>query len=468
MMYLKTSNYLFRLIPVIVFSCFSSYAGNSYNMDLIANINEHPAPHGYSIGITGYTAPDGREYAIFGCYDGTSFVDITNSSDVHEVDYLPGMDSDWRDMKVWSHYVYIVGYVPGCSMQIVDLEYLPDSIHFVKTFSFTGFTAAHTLAQSGPYLYVNGLDYLNGGVFILDVSDPESPVKRGEWENATVHDCRVINDTIWACNGYAGTITVISAVNKDNLFTVARWLNGYYPVAHNCDRTRDGKYLYTTDETFDMPRELKIWNVQNLNDVIFVRSWHPPGIDSSVIHNIEIYGNYALMSYYTAGIRVADISNPENPVEAAFYDTYPSDNGTSWNGCKGIFMMPSGKIIASDKQTGLYVVKTTFQMIGITPISNEVPSGFRLFQNYPNPFNPITKIHFDIPLLRGVSEGRGVFVSLIVYDLLGREVTQLVNQHLKPGSYNAEWDAANYPSGVYFYKLVAGDFVETKKMVLVK
>ena len=320
---------------------FSSRSQNSYNMHLIANLNQHPAVNGYSIGITGYVASGGREYAIFGCYNGTSFVDITDSANINEVDFLPGIGSDWRDMKVWSHYTYIVGYVSGCSMQIVDLQYLPDSIHFVKTFSFPGFTAAHTLQQSGPFLYVNGLDYLSGGVFILDLtSDPENPVKRGEWQLTTVHDCRIINNTIWAYNGYTGTITVINAVNKDNLSTIASWQNGFYPVAHNCDRTRDGNYLYTTDETFDMPREIKIWNIENLNNVIFVRSWHPPGIDSSVAHNVEIYGNYALIAYYTAGIRIADISNPENPVEAAYYDTYPADNNTSWNGCKGIFMLP--------------------------------------------------------------------------------------------------------------------------------
>ncbi len=102
--------------------------------------------------------------------------------------------------------------------------------------------------------------------------------------------------------------------------------------------------------------------------------------------------------------------------------------------------------------------------IGITPISSEVPKNFSLSQNYPNPFNPATKIKFDLP------EGNGDdrFVLLKIYDVLGREVSTLVNQQLQPGTYEVNFDAANFESGVYFYKLTSGDFVETKKMILLK
>jgi len=103
--------------------------------------------------------------------------------------------------------------------------------------------------------------------------------------------------------------------------------------------------------------------------------------------------------------------------------------------------------------------------IGIQPISHEIPAGFNLFQNYPNPFNPTTKIRFEIPPLEGV---RGRIVEIKIYDILGSEITTLVSEQLKPGTYEVNWDASNYPSGVYYYKLSAGDYLETKKMVLVK
>lgn len=102
----------------------------------------------------------------------------------------------------------------------------------------------------------------------------------------------------------------------------------------------------------------------------------------------------------------------------------------------------------------------SFYVIGIQKISDKIPAFFNLYQNYPNPFNPTTKIRYQIP--------KGSNVVLKVYDLLGREVAVLVNEKQAPGIYEVDWDASNYPSGVYFYKLIAGDYHETKRMVLIK
>jgi len=85
---------------------------------------------------------------------------------------------------------------------------------------------------------------------------------------------------------------------------------------------------------------------------------------------------------------------------------------------------------------------------------------FNLEQNYPNPFNPSTTINYQIPTLS--------IVSLKVYDVLGNEIVTLVNEEKPAGSYEVEFDAISLPSGVYFYRLQAGSFVETKKMVLMK
>ena len=102
-----------------------------------------------------------------------------------------------------------------------------------------------------------------------------------------------------------------------------------------------------------------------------------------------------------------------------------------------------------------------------------VATNFKLEQNYPNPFNLSTKIKFTIPtppesspLLKGRTEEG--FVTLKVYDILGNEIVTLVNEELSPGEYEVEFNAKNLPSGIYFYKLNAGDFVQTKKMILMK
>ena len=90
----------------------------------------------------------------------------------------------------------------------------------------------------------------------------------------------------------------------------------------------------------------------------------------------------------------------------------------------------------------------------------EVPAEFSLHQNYPNPFNPSTTINYQIPTA-------GI-VSLKVYDVLGREVANLVNEEKPAGTYNITFNAGNFASGVYFYRLKAGNFVSTKKLVLMK
>jgi hypothetical protein len=99
-------------------------------------------------------------------------------------------------------------------------------------------------------------------------------------------------------------------------------------------------------------------------------------------------------------------------------------------------------------------------IISVNQISSKVPESYKLHQNYPNPFNPTTKIKFELP--------KSSFVKLIVYDILGREITKLVNEKLTVGSYETEWLANEFVSGVYFYKLITNDFSETKRMVLLK
>ena len=96
----------------------------------------------------------------------------------------------------------------------------------------------------------------------------------------------------------------------------------------------------------------------------------------------------------------------------------------------------------------------------------QMPNEFLLSQNYPNPFNPTTKITYAFPLLGG--DERGGFVTLKVYDILGNEIETLVNEEKSPGTYEVTWNTANLPSGVYFYQLRAGTFIQTKKMVLLR
>lgn len=127
---------------------------------------------------------------------------------------------------------------------------------------------------------------------------------------------------------------------------------------------------------------------------------------------------------------------------------------------KNVYVLGRGSLIQGVSFFDMVTIKYS-QPIGILPIGSIVSNEFKLFQNYPNPFNPVTKIKYQIA-------GSNINVKLTVFDILGREVATLVNEQLKPGTYEAEWNASNYSGGIYFYRLIVDDYNETNKMVLIK
>jgi hypothetical protein len=129
---------------------------------------------------------------------------------------------------------------------------------------------------------------------------------------------------------------------------------------------------------------------------------------------------------------------------SALYDVKFANQSTGWA------VGTSGRILKT----------TNGGILAIEPISSEVPGKYSLSQNYPNPFNPSTKIRFAVP-----SSGN---VNLEIFDNLGREKTKLLNEELRAGIYEIEFNAVNFPSGIYFYRITTGGFTDTKKMVLIK
>lgn len=471
--------YFYLLFFLSGFSPLSAQLPNN-NMYLLGNLNLHPvpvvfgAPWDYAA-IWGYVAPDGKEYAILCGVLGTGFYDISDSANIREVVFFssqinmsnPDPGNLWREAKVYSHYAYVVSEADTSGIEIFDLRYLPDSVTYVKKFKPAGHTTTHSISQEGPYLYLNGSNPSFGqGITVLDLSaDPENPVLRGKWNTRYVHDCRVISDTIFAMNINDGNITVIDARNKDSLKTITQWLNSPNPSPHNCALTSDRKYLYATDEVGSLPRLLKVWNIEDITNATQITTWQPTNITTSIVHNVEIYGDTAVIAHYTSGVRVLDISNPAQPVEIAWYDTYPASNGNQYLGCWGVYKFPSGKIAASDMKNGLFVLKVG-KSVGLNE-NNIFVNDYRLEQNFPNPFNPNTKINYTL-----AANG---FVRLSIFNALGKEIETLISENQITGNYTAEWDAGKFASGVYYYRLSVysensgkSNFSETRKMVVLK
>jgi hypothetical protein len=151
--------------------------------------------------------------------------------------------------------------------------------------------------------------------------------------------------------------------------------------------------------------------------------------------------------------------------------TFTKGIGMSSYGCGGQTCVQSTTILGC-VINGIVYGDTSFPL-GVTQIGTEIPVSYSLSQNYPNPFNPVTKIKFSLP---SPSQGGVMTVKFVVYDVLGREIATLVNEQLQPGTYEVEWNASNYSSGIYFCKLITSDpltgsgqsYTETRKMVLIK
>jgi choice-of-anchor B domain-containing protein len=447
------------------------FSQGSADIEYLGNWNRRPTPSGiyspYSA-CWGYTASDGREYALLGSTLGTSIIDITDAPTLTEVAFIEGPSSNWREMKTYGTYAYIVSdqddpTIPN-GVQIVSLADLPASATLLKTSVWVDtvnsvpvfYRRAHTISAEGKYLYLNGGNY--NGIRILDLTDPVNPIQAGRYVGPYIHDSSIRNDTIFAA-ALSNGLDIVDARNKAN---PTRIKLHQYPGAgtHNVWTTQDGRYALTTDEVGSTPKTLKVWDlsdIQNLRKVAEVASINEN--DTAIVHNVVVRGTLAYVAWYTAGVKVLDISNPTLPRIVASYDTYPNHDRATYAGAWGVYPFPSGKIIVSDMQTGLYVLRYP---PGVTSVRhNRSPvSDFSLSQNFPNPFNPTTTIVFTLP--------REERVRFSVLNVLGQEIF-LVEDRIRPaGTHTIQLHAALLNSGVYFYKLVAGSFVAVKTMTVLK
>lgn len=321
--------------------------------------------HGSSYAnIWGYRDTLGNEYALVGCSTGTSIVNVTNPTSPVEVDFITGPTSSWHEIQVWGKYAYVVSEhtspLPG--MHIIDLGGLPDTAILVDRYTST-FTRAHDIQIRDGFAYVTGatnsMTTPNGGIHILDLADPVNPVEVGVWDSLYVHDCYVMRDTIYAACIYEGVVAIIDVKDKANPRVVHTFTypNGF---THNTAMTDDSRYLFTTDETSSPPGKLRMWDMITLKDDVEGNTNIEQTAEfgsTAIVHNVFVLGNLAYASYYTQGVRIWDITNPDTLPVVGHYDTYPSSNSASFNGAWGVYpFLPSGNLIVSDISGGLFVL----------------------------------------------------------------------------------------------------------------
>ena len=332
-----------------------TFAQINMNVELLSHVDFAPE----ASDIWGYVDDLGREYAIIGTSTGTRFYDITNPTTPVLVGTISGPNSIWRDIKTYSHYAYVVEdqVSSNQALQIIDLSNLPNSVSLAANYSAT-FTHAHNLYidETRGFAYVVGGDVANGvgGISKLNLTIPTVPMQVATYASNYVHDVYVRNDTAYASAVFSGRLQILK-VNPTSFSLVTQFNTVPHNFTHNAWTTEDGAFVATTDEVTG--GTLKVWDIRNLANIELADAYSANA--SAIIHNVHIKGQYAFVSHYTEGLQIIDLSDPFNITRVGYYDTYPGPS-SGFNGAWGVYpYLPSGNVIVSDIQSGLWVFGLT-------------------------------------------------------------------------------------------------------------
>lgn len=324
---------------------------------------------GYSVGVNdvcGWAAPDGREYAIVGLNTGVSIVDINNDI-IQEVAFVPGENNLWRDINTFGHYAYVCSEA-RIGLYIIDLQYLPDSVHtYIWRDSIptsTGlheFQKAHTLwIDEFGICYLNGSNINSGGVVMIDVAtNPTDPDFIGLAPAIYSHDVYARDSILYSAEIYDGNLSIYDIHDPANIVTVSS-IKTPTEFTHNAWLSDDSRYLYTTDER---PNSyVAAYDISDPQNPVEVdRYRHAPTDDEGdVPHNVFVWNDWIVVAYYTNGTTIVDAARPDNLIEVGHFDSFLGPHG-GFNGVWGAWpFLPSGKILVSDRNSGLFVFEPNY------------------------------------------------------------------------------------------------------------
>ncbi len=362
--------------------------------------------------IWGY-AQNGREYAIIASTMGMHFFDITDIGNVDYVDFVPGKAQGdqiiHRDMKNYNNYLYAVCDEGASSLQIMDMQYLPDSVHLAYD-SDSLIRRAHNLfidaATEKLYLFGPSTRLFSGGlpptvgyaVMIFSIADPVNPQYLDTFAHPTityVHDGYVFNDSAIFNGGNNGLYYGYFGDTQNPVEISALPFYQDQGYNHSGWLTPDKSHYIMADETHGM--RMKMLDMQIGPNLLATCDLIGSGVNSfSIPHNQLIRGNYLYVSYYFDGVRVFDITDPCNMSVAGWYDTYVgSALDGEFAGCWGVYpLLPSGRILASDMQNGLFVLGTQNMTSGV-----EDNHSFD-FSIYPNPATEFIQLEEEYSTIR--------------------------------------------------------------------
>lgn len=314
--------------------------------------------------VWGYVAPDGTEYAIVGRDDGVSIVNLEDPANPVVSDFIPGIISGWRDIKTWGEFAYVINE-DGNGLSVIDLSNLPGTVSaFNWTPNIPGLgtlsTCHNIFIDEIGYAYLTGCNLNNGGLIFVDVfSDPGNPIFAGRGSSTYSHDVYVRDNLAYSSEINNGIFSIYDVSDKNMPQLLASNATPAQ-VSHNAWPSDDGSILFTTDETGNAP--VASYDISDLSDIKELDQFRPYETlgDGVVPHNVHVFNDYLIISYYTDGVLIVDGSRPENLVEVGNFDTFiPASTGFS--GAWGAYpFLPSGLILVSDIEDGLFVLEPNY------------------------------------------------------------------------------------------------------------
>jgi choice-of-anchor B domain-containing protein len=331
-----------------------------YNMVLRAQLDgtalaQAPGGPGGTVagaGNWGYTAPDGRRFALTGTSGGTSIVEVTDPARPRNVALIAGTTSAWREVKTYRNYVYVTTEAQR-GLDIISMR-RPDNPILVRTWNET-FRSAHSLwiDQERGLLFANGT---RNGLRVLDLEpDPDNPRDVGSFGSYYVHDSYLRGNLLFASAIQDGFLSFLDVGNPAAMREVSRFNTGGR-FTHNSWPTQDGRYLFTTDEVPNRPVET--WDLAELAQPRKVFEYI--GRANTIPHNVVVDGDRLLISHYTEGVHLLDVADPLRPAVLGTYDTYSGNASGNFHGAWGAYIFPGTRLIlVSDIEGGLFVIEYT-------------------------------------------------------------------------------------------------------------
>jgi len=351
------------ILLVVLLSSISSVAQENINLELVGHYETLSSAND----IWGYVDEDGIEYAIVGTQDDTNVFSLEDPTAPELLLTIAGSNTIWRDMKSYGDYVYSVTDATQDGLTVIDMsnpsQGIEHSIYYPVVPDIAGdsiIVNAHNLyIDENGILYMTGGNLLGGAPIFLDLKvDAFRPPVIGYLNDGYSHDVFVRGDTLYSSEIFNGQISLYDISSKSSPIKLGAATTSF-DFTHNAWLSDDGKTVFTTDE-----RQNAFVDAYDISDVDNIRriSMIRPRKDGDGVmpHNTHYHQGFLVTSWYGDGVIVIDAHKPDNLVIVGRYDTNP-DASVAGVGCWGAYpFLPSGLVLASDRQNGLFVLQPNY------------------------------------------------------------------------------------------------------------